>query len=310
MRLSFSESDIDPNVPRPDPAVRRAAAAHIAEQEQAVWVDPDKTNVVPVTAGAVAPEPGEETPEKKTFLGLNPAQIVGGALASSTAAILGAKLGVAGTVAGAALTSVVIAVGGAAYTRSISRTGSGLGAVAARFRLGGTTPVKAPVAEPAEAHKSWRDRFSPVHIFATAAAVFLLAAVVVTGLEALRGESFAGNGQTTVSQISREGLSNSNSRTNTDSERPADQTGTQSEAPAPEATATPSRSTTPAPTSGATSSPAPTSGATPTTRSVPTSQATSQATTGSNGGGTDSSGSGGSGNSSTAEGSGGTTTGE
>ncbi|MEU6131485.1 hypothetical protein ABZ805_20125 [Saccharopolyspora sp. NPDC047091] len=49
-------------------------------------------------------------------------QVTGGALASVTAAFLGSYLGVAGTVFGAGLTSVVITVGGALYQRSLETT--------------------------------------------------------------------------------------------------------------------------------------------------------------------------------------------
>lgn len=55
------------------------------------------------------------------------AQVTGTALASITAAYLGSHLGVAGTVFGAGLTSVVISVGGALYQRSLERTKEKLG---------------------------------------------------------------------------------------------------------------------------------------------------------------------------------------
>jgi hypothetical protein len=58
----------------------------------------------------------EEKHSKK--VDLSPAQVAGAALASVTAAFLGSRLGVAGTVLGAGLTSVVITVGGALYQRS------------------------------------------------------------------------------------------------------------------------------------------------------------------------------------------------
>ncbi|WP_010308414.1 hypothetical protein [Saccharopolyspora spinosa] len=57
-----------------------------------------------------------EKPKRK--IDLAPTQVAGAALASVTAAFLGSRLGVAGTMLGAALTSVVITVGGAFYQRS------------------------------------------------------------------------------------------------------------------------------------------------------------------------------------------------
>ncbi|MGJ7908268.1 hypothetical protein ACOQFL_17530 [Actinopolyspora sp. H202] len=55
-------------------------------------------------------------------LGVSPAQVTGTGLAAATAAVLGGQLGIAGTVSGAALTSVVITLGGAVYQRSLEST--------------------------------------------------------------------------------------------------------------------------------------------------------------------------------------------
>lgn len=49
-------------------------------------------------------------------------QVSGAALASVTAAFLGSQLGVAGTIAGAGMTSVIITVGGVVYQRSLEKT--------------------------------------------------------------------------------------------------------------------------------------------------------------------------------------------
>ena len=57
----------------------------------------------------------------KTF-DLSVTQVVGGALAAMTAAALGSRLSVAGTVVGAALASIIAAVAGAMYTASLRRT--------------------------------------------------------------------------------------------------------------------------------------------------------------------------------------------
>jgi hypothetical protein len=59
-----------------------------------------------------------EEEQKSEKADLSPTQVAGAALASVTAAFLGSRLGVAGTVLGAGLTSVVITVGGALYQRS------------------------------------------------------------------------------------------------------------------------------------------------------------------------------------------------
>ncbi|MCC5697382.1 hypothetical protein LH612_29960, partial [Klebsiella pneumoniae] len=60
-------------------------------------------------------EENGEDKEKSSKLGVSPTQVAGGAMASATAAYLGGQLGVAGTIIGASLTSVVITVGGSLY---------------------------------------------------------------------------------------------------------------------------------------------------------------------------------------------------
>ncbi|OXM72073.1 MULTISPECIES: hypothetical protein [Amycolatopsis] len=65
-------------------------------------------------------EEKEASGEKKT--GLSPAQVVASALAAVTAAFLGSTLGVAGTVIGAGVASIVTTVGGEVYLRSLRRT--------------------------------------------------------------------------------------------------------------------------------------------------------------------------------------------
>ncbi|TDD49406.1 hypothetical protein [Saccharopolyspora elongata] len=63
-------------------------------------------------------EQESEEAKKSKKIDVAPTQVAGAALASVTAAFLGSRLGVAGTLIGAALTSVVITVGGALYQRS------------------------------------------------------------------------------------------------------------------------------------------------------------------------------------------------
>ncbi len=88
--------------------------------------------------------PGQAPPERpKPALSIT--QVVGGALAAMTAAALGSRLSVAGTILGAALASVVAAVAGAVYTSSLRRTSTHVSAVwRTRVRPdghGGTTTV-------------------------------------------------------------------------------------------------------------------------------------------------------------------------
>jgi hypothetical protein len=63
---------------------------------------------------------------------LSAAQVTGGALAAVTSALAGSTLGVNGTVAGAAVGSVVATVGGELYTQSLRRTHQTVRGVVAR----------------------------------------------------------------------------------------------------------------------------------------------------------------------------------
>lgn len=69
--------------------------------------------------GIMAEEKKDETSGKA---GLKPAQVIASALAAVTAAFLGSTLGVAGTVVGAGVASVVTTIGGEIYLRSLQRT--------------------------------------------------------------------------------------------------------------------------------------------------------------------------------------------
>lgn len=59
---------------------------------------------------------------KQTGTQLKTTQVAAGALAAVTAAVLGSKLGIAGTVSGAGLASVITTVGNVVYQRSLERT--------------------------------------------------------------------------------------------------------------------------------------------------------------------------------------------
>jgi hypothetical protein len=69
---------------------------------------------------------------------LSAAQVAGGALAAVTSAVAGSSLGVHGTVAGAAVGSVVATVGGELYTHSLRRTHETVRTVVARRGTPGT----------------------------------------------------------------------------------------------------------------------------------------------------------------------------
>lgn len=152
---------------------------------------------------------------RKPPLGLSPLQVVGGALAAVTAAVVSSFLGVAGTLIGAALGSVLTTVAGAFYTQSMKtargRIASGL-QTASRAHSTPTdttgTPDAAgqePVALTNESDESqdvlevdtrrgfWaRLRVAVSRVSARAwlgtGAVFLLAIVAITGFELATGK--------------------------------------------------------------------------------------------------------------------------
>ncbi|NIH78243.1 hypothetical protein [Amycolatopsis viridis] len=95
----------------------------------------------------------EESGEKKS--GLSPAQVVASALAAVTAAFLGSTLGVAGTVIGAGIASVVTTVGSEIYLRSLRRTRAAARRTAELLAVAETrqqTNVVPPVAAPRSTH--------------------------------------------------------------------------------------------------------------------------------------------------------------
>jgi hypothetical protein len=122
---------------------------------------------------------------------LSALQVAAGALAAVSAAVVASFFGVAGTVIGAAVASVISTVGAAVYTESMRRTHAGL-------RRAGSLLVRSPQAP---VHRSAGDRPPlPAHldprrspprrrwarwaaVAATAVAVFGLAMVVVTTVE-------------------------------------------------------------------------------------------------------------------------------
>lgn len=177
----------------------------------------------------------EET-EKKT--GIRPIQVAAAALAAVTAALLGSTLGVAGTVLGAGLASVITTVGGELYLRSLDRTK----AAALKARTLTTRPVVAPasgataVSEPGAsgataelpagsgsdadgaaegAQETGSDEGEepgpqPVSrlrklrwplVIGTSVVGFVLAILVITGFEFATGSSISGDGRSTIGHI-------------------------------------------------------------------------------------------------------------
>jgi hypothetical protein len=168
----------------------------------------------------------ETEQETKAWLDLSLAQVMGGALAAMTAAALGSRFSVAGTVVGAALASVLAAVAGAFYTASLRRTAQTVRAViggrptdAAGIEspsgqaqpVSGVSAAVAPDWLPSPAGtvdrsaRASRRRALVVKSVVGAAATFALAAGALTMYEALSGHALSGGSGTTFSQVQQSG---------------------------------------------------------------------------------------------------------
>ena len=234
--------------------------------------------------------------KRKPFLDLSATQLIGGSLAAATAAALGSRLGVVGTITGAALVSVVSAVAGALYTQSLRRTHELIRAretLGARERL---AKVGAGVRRPTlrdephpdsqeieeaveEATPSIWSRVTWKGVAAAAGAFFVITALVITGTELLTGQSLDGSSRTTVTDV----LKASGSSGTSDHVSPArptprtDPTASTSVAPTTEPSTAPLSEPTDAPTVAEptpTPTGVPSTSATPSPTSTPTPSAT------------------------------------
>jgi hypothetical protein len=228
------------------------------------------------------PEKEEKEPIKVSF---SLPQLIGGALAAATAAAVGSTLGVAGTILGAAVASVVGGVGGTLYSAGIDRTHRKVASVITRT---GTVPLEPadgvdltlvdvtagapPVAGSASGSASGsaggdgpsgRKRRIWKVAAITAAAIFAVSLVVITAVELGLGRAFGGGEGTTVSQVVRPQAKPSKSPKPTP--RPTPSETVTSAAPEP----SPSESVTPAPSESTEPSLAPTPAVEPTVTVTP-----------------------------------------
>lgn len=170
--------------------------------------------------------------EKRETDSIRFSQVLAGALAAVTAAVLGSTMGVAGTVIGAGLASAVTTVGGALYMRSIQRTKQGVRTVRDKVvaRAGSTSVTLVEEERPAEAEAEAGvdaeadagvdpdaevaaeegDEQPPAGrrmrwpaLIAASVLAFMLGMIVVTGVEALRGEQLSGGTGTSIGGIVR-----------------------------------------------------------------------------------------------------------
>ncbi|MEO7130660.1 MAG: hypothetical protein ABIZ07_04725 [Dermatophilaceae bacterium] len=136
------------------------------------------------------PDPSEGTTRAK-WLDLSLTQLIGSSMAAATAAFLGSRLGLVGTIAGAAIGSLISATAASVYIGSLHRARTALLAARRLAPRPASTPQQTPQQSPLD---GWRpiDRIGSRRLLATAGAVFALAAAFLTGLQLASGTDVTG----------------------------------------------------------------------------------------------------------------------
>jgi hypothetical protein len=243
------------------------------------------------TTEGVALHAAEGPAETDKPLGLSLTQIAGGALAAVTAAVAASFLGVAGTLVGAALGSVVSSVAAALYSNSLRRAATVSKVLVVRPEGSPTGPLEAsaqdpaavppavprePLAGPIPAHWWTKVRWGPV---AAVAGLLFIGAMAVVNLSELAIGHPLGNSASSGTTLTN--LGGSNNVTPSPSGGTPASSGTATPAPTSsgsQASPTPSASTTPTAGASPTSSPAHSSTG-PTTSSPTTTATTGTGTT-------------------------------
>ncbi|NUR16885.1 MAG: hypothetical protein HOQ13_11320, partial [Dermatophilaceae bacterium] len=151
----------------------------------------------PKTSGTTSPNDAAADPEPRAkLLDLSLTQLIGGSMAAATAAALGSRLGVVGTIAGAAVLSVVSAIAGTVYTNSMARARDAVVLVRSRRGVvpGRPTPAVPLLAASPMLRRGWSrpDRPTGRRALLTAGAVFALAAAFLAGLQLATGAPVTG----------------------------------------------------------------------------------------------------------------------
>lgn len=205
-------------------------------------------------------------------LGISAAQVTGSALAAISAAFLASRLGVAGTLVGAAVVSVIGTVGSAWYTYSLQRGHHvvrgvvPVGPVSARQaarELGPDTQEEAEEEAAQETDGSWRT-WPWRRIGVGGAAVLVVVLLTLTVVEGIAGRPVSsittgedGSG-TTIGHAVRPGGGDGDPSENPSPSVPATPSTSTSAEPTQEPTEQPSDTATPTPTDEPTVSPSPT----------------------------------------------------
>lgn len=163
-------------------------------------------------------EPDQGADADKKPLDLSLTQLIGGALAAMTAAYLGSRLSVVGTVVGAAIASMVAGVGGALYTASLRHTRDKVKSVwtgrvndtPTRVVVTSDNPsveqtpavADAPAMSPRKAVvPGWRTGRFWKRMLIGVVAIFALAVGTITALELVSGQALSGGQGTTVERV-------------------------------------------------------------------------------------------------------------
>jgi hypothetical protein len=153
----------------------------------------------------------EHAPDR-IWSGIEISKVIAGTLAAITAAVIGSFLGVAGTLAGAAVASVVGSIGTEVYQRSLNKGAKRLSAIAPTFVKApaavGTPEVAAATEEEKPSHTVAPSRnIRWGHVALAATALFVLAIGTLSVFELVAGKSVAstvGNsssGKSTVGSV-------------------------------------------------------------------------------------------------------------
>lgn len=139
-----------------------------------------------------------DTQEEKPRLKLNAVRLTAGTLAAVTAAALSSRLGVAGTLAGTGLVSLVSGAAATVYEHSVER-----GRAAMRKAVDGFHPPRPLADRPAERTRSPRLESGSTRrrwalAGAGALATFAVAIGIITGIEAADGQALSGKGHHTT----------------------------------------------------------------------------------------------------------------
>jgi cell division septation protein DedD len=199
--------------------------------------------------------------EERERVQISGAHVVASAFAAISAAVVCSFFGVAGTILGTAVTSLIATTGSALYSYSLRRTQARL----RRLHQAGAAspPVREVLKEARRQGRSMLGRVPWALVLIGSMSVFVFSIGVVTAIEEEQGETLSalfGVSHSSNNKCSVCAAFNTKHRAHKPAHSP---TPTPSETPSPSATPTPTATPTPAATSSPSPSPTPTNSSTP-----------------------------------------------